>query len=415
MKTKSVLLEPMYDFRLEVPSDVIGRAMTDIRRMNGEFASPIAEGGMSVLTGSVPVACMQNYGREVTSYTRGRGQLFCSWKGYEPCHNEEEVIEAIGYDAESDLDNPTGSVFCTHGAGFAVPWDQVDDYAHVDSGLHLSGEEEDDGTEDGGCDGYAGSRYEGEQTGYSSMVHMDRELEAIFERTYGPVKRRRAFESVGSVSYRSGDASDREDGSGSPASRNASSDRKAEGERSAGRSPSCIPCGEEYLLVDGYNIIFSWEELKELSKVNLEAARGRLQDILSNYQGYRKMTLILVFDAYKVEGGVGEIFKYHNIHVVYTKEAETADQYIEKTVHAMGKGHSVTVATSDALEQVIIMGAGARRMSAQEFLAEVRQTEQEIRREHLHRPAGSKNYLFDGLDDDLANQMERIRLGQEKE
>ena len=381
-KAESILLEPVYDFRLELPGESLGRAMADLQRMGGSFGLPESEGDRSVLTGRVPAAALADYGRQVTAYTGGRGQLSCTLRGYEPCADAEAVIAAIGYDAESDTDNPTGSVFCAHGAGFVVPWDQVDQYAHVDCGRRPG---EGNGAETDGETGSESRPAAAALAGAGLTWKEEEELKAIFERTYGPVKRRDALEETR---------------------------KSCKNENTAGKSRTgSLPAAEEYLLVDGYNIIFAWEELKELAKASLEAARGRLQDILSNYQGYRKMTLILVFDAYKVEGGVGEVLRYHNIHVVYTKEAETADQYIEKTVHRIGRRHAVTVATSDALEQVIILGEGARRISAREFWEEVQGTEQEIRNEHLNRSVGGRNYLFDQMDEGLAEEMERRRLG----
>ncbi len=392
-KARSILLEPVYSFWLRVPSDCLGRAMTDLRRMHGEFGQPDLEEDMAVLTGTVPAACLGDYGRQVAAYSKGRGQLSWELKGYEPCHNAEEVIAAFGYDAEADVDNPAGSVFCSHGTGVLVPWDQVDEMAHM--GLlwgPASGNpsaEEEEGEEEG----------RPSASSYSSMVKMDQELEEIFVRTYGPIRRRRGMFDAPQGEGRSFyDSEEKESVSAA----------RLSGEKK-GKPPKEPP--RRYLLVDGYNIIFSWPELNELSKSSMEAARGRLMDILSNYQGYHKMTLILVFDAYRVEGGVGEVFRYHNIHVVFTKEAETADQYIEKTVHEIGRRHEVTVATSDALEQVIILGEGARRMSAAELYEEIHRTEQEIRREHLDKRSGGRRYLFDEMDDELAGQMERIRLG----
>lgn len=415
MKAHSILLEPVYEFRLEVPTESLGRAMTDIQRMNGSFTSPDMEGDMGVLEGTVPVATMQNYGREVTAYTRGRGQLFCRLKGYQACHNAEEVIAAMGYDPDCDLDNPAGSVFCAHGAGYVVPWELVDSYAHVDSGLRLGNRilwESEDWL------GYPVEEKAPETwQSYDSIVSDAKELEAIFERTYGPIKKKGAFETPeysgtrrwnGSVSDGTGNSrSATRKGGQTEAAREARETYFAKKSSSATRTVR-----EEYLLVDGYNIIHAWEDLRELSQVDMEAARGKLMDVLSDYQGYRKMTLILVFDAYKVEGGVGEVMKYHNIYVVFTKEAETADQYIEKAVHRIGRDHTVTVATSDALEQVIILGAGAIRMSAPELREEIELTRQEIRKEHLKNSPGAKNYLFDHLDEEMARQMEEIRLGR---
>ncbi len=408
-KARSVVLEPVYSFWLRVPSDCLGRAMTDLRRMHGDFGQPEMDQESAVLTGTVPAACLGDYGRQVAAYTRGRGQLSCELKGYERCHNEEEVLAACGYDSEADTDNPTGSVFCSHGAGFLVPWYEVDEMAHMGRLMEREDEaEESAGETEGGTALMP-------ELSYSSMVKMDQELEEIFVRTYGPIRRRRGmFDTTASEGYNGYNPQVEE----APAA--GAEQRKQEGARDLKRSGGRTskgggrPPARQYLLVDGYNIIFSWPELKELAGINMEAARGKLMDILSNYQGYRKMTLILVFDAYRVEGGTGEIFRYHNIHVVFTKEAETADQYIEKTVHEIGRSHEVTVATSDALEQVIILGQGARRMSAAEFYEEIRLTEQEIRREHLGRKASGRRYLFDEIDEELAEQMERIRLGKQE-
>ena len=370
---RSVLLEPVYAFCLEVPSEKIGRAMADIQRMYGAFDPPQTVGEMTVITGKAPVICMRDYAGEVVAYTQGMGRLTCVLKGYEPCHNSDEVIEAVGYDAEGDIENPTGSVFCAHGAGFNVSWDQVKAYMHVESCIKT---ERNDPEKDAAIPERNGSPVRTE-LGFSE----DKELEAIFERTYGPVKRRE------------------------PAGRReiSVSDEK--------KSKAGIP-EERYLLVDGYNIIFSWEELNGLAAVNIGSARNALMDILSNYQGFRKDTLILVFDAYKVEGNPGQVYKYHNIYVVFTKEAETADQYIEKTVHRMGRKYQVTVATSDALEQVIILGQGARRLSAADLKEDVEQASREIREILKERRDRDKNYLLGDLPDDLADLMENIRLGK---
>lgn len=364
-KAKSVLLEPVYEYQLEVPTDQVGRAMADLQRMSAAFDPPKMEQDMAVLTGTAPVAAMRDYPREVVAYTRGCGRLFCTLKGYEPCHNTEEVIAAYGYDSEADTENPTGSVFCSHGAGFYVGWDQVEDYMHTESREKAVEKEK-------------------QRNSYELPPVIDEEeLKAIFERTYGPVKRER----------------------------NVFSKRVQAPETVIRRSKKQVN-EKEYLLVDGYNIIFAWEDLKELSEINIEAARMKLMDILSNYQGYKKQTLILVFDAYKVPGNVGEVQKYHNIHVVYTKEAETADQYIEKTVQEIGKKYHVTVATSDALEQMIILGQGAQRISAKGLLEEILTVNQEIRNEHLNRPQSASHYLFESLPEEMAELMDEVRLGR---
>lgn len=377
-KAQSILLEPYYTFRLEVPTENVGRAMADIQRMNGRFEPPVKEGDMSVLSGSAPVAAMRDYQTEVISYTRGRGRLFCMLKGYSPCANAKEVIEAIGYDSESDLDNPTGSVFCAHGAGYVARWDQVEELMHVDSGWKPQGEKQRQEA------AVSAPHTAGQES--RDFIGDEKELKEIFERTYGPIRRKSAPQrrkiAASPEGYHSGQSTGRK--------------KKAEDE-------------EAYLLVDGYNIIFAWEELKQLAEDNIMSARDRLMDILSDYQGFRKMTLILVFDAYKVEGNPGTIFKYHNIYVVYTKEAETADQYIEKTVHKIGRRHHVTVATSDALEQVIILGQGGHRISAQGLQNEILLAKQELREEHLEKTSKGKRYLFDGASDEMTEYVDRMR------
>ena len=377
-KAQSILLEPYYTFRLEVPTENVGRAMADIQRMNGRFEPPVKEGDMSVLSGSAPVAAMRDYQTEVISYTRGRGRLFCMLKGYSPCANAKEVIEAIGYDSESDLDNPTGSVFCAHGAGYVARWDQVEELMHVDSGWKPQGEKQRQEA------AVSAPHTAGQES--RDIIGDEKELKEIFERTYGPIRRKSAPQrrkiAASPEGYHSGQSTGRK--------------KKAEDE-------------EAYLLVDGYNIIFAWEELKQLAEDNIMSARDRLMDILSDYQGFRKMTLILVFDAYKVEGNPGTIFKYHNIYVVYTKEAETADQYIEKTVHKIGRRHHVTVATSDALEQVIILGQGGHRISAQGLQNEILLAKQELREEHLEKTSKGKRYIFDGASDEMTEYVDRMR------
>ena len=396
-KARNILLEPYYEFRLEVPAEMIGRAMADVQKMQGTFDAPEVEGETAILKGTAAVAQMRDYQKEVVSYTHGTGKLFCSLKGYAPCKNQDEVVQNIGYDPEADLENPTGSVFCAHGAGFVLPWDQVEAYMHLQSGVDMEGLDSKSWYEDvesvqnpgTAVDNANISRNTSGKNGkfsYSGSYEEEEELQAIFERTFGPMKRdRTAFQkktvhsSTPTTRYRAGK-----------------------------------PRQEEYLLVDGYNIIFSWEELNELAKENIHAACDKLMDILSNYQGYRKCTLILVFDAYKVEGHAEEIIPYHNIYVVYTKEAETADQYIEKTVHRIGRQYQVTVATSDGLEQIIIMGQGAHRISAQGLKKEIEDTEKTAREEWHQRRQSSKIYLFDHMSEEMQEQMEKIRLGENK-
>ena len=379
-KAESVLLEPYYEFRIELPSENVGRAMTDIQNRFGKFEAPETLGEMTVLTGIAPVSTLSGYQKDVIAYTGGRGRISLTLKGYDLCHNQEEVVAARGYDSELDLANPTGSVFCAHGAGFVVDWDEVEEYMHMERTLDQTGEE-----------GLAEVTLPKRR--HSSIELTQEELDAIYVRTPDPVKQNHGPVTVCAKEK------DREPGS-------AYTDPKWERRRreKEGR--------QEYLLVDGYNIIFSWEELRELSEKDIGAARGKLADILSNYQGYRKCTLILVYDAYKVEGNPGEVMKYHNIYIVYTKEAETADQYIEKTVRRIAKDAAVTVATSDGMEQVIILGQGANRMSAPGLKEEIERTLAEVRGEHLGKKGSVGNYLFDYLDEETAEEMEKVRLGK---
>lgn len=409
MQCESVLLEPVFSYNLEVPLDQTGRAMSDIQRMCGSFSPPVTLGDTAVLTGSAPVSAMGDYQREVAAYTKGRGRLTCALKGYEPCHNQAEVIAEIGYDPESDTENPSSSVFCAHGAGFLVGWQEVPAYAHVESGRSP-------GQTGGGQDGKDADVAAGEacpkgtarpgkghrdlfvsQTGSVRSDYITQEeIEEIFRRTYGksvqdyaPYRHhQRNTGSAGTAPLggegREGDRSGgsgpcgQETGeSGGPGGQgNCENSRAGEPENGGGKYGAADrkpPAGkrqerlQEVFLVDGYNIIFAWEELRSLAEVNIQSARDRLMDICCNYQGYCGAVLILVYDAYKVKGNPGSVQKYNNIYVVYTKEAETADQYIEKTVHEIGRKRRVTVATSDALEQMIILGDGAVRMSAGGF------------------------------------------------
>ena len=339
MLAKSQLLEPWYAFRLEVPAENIGRAMSDIQRMEGTFDPPESGEETAVLTGFAPVSTIRSYPMEVVSYTRGRGHLSLTLDGYRPCHNAQEVIAAIGYEPEHDLDNPADSVFCAHGAGFVVPWDQVRSHMHVDSGWGKSTRPEQEAAVP-----------QRRAMAYRATLEEDAELLKIFERTYGPIKRDplAAFRPV----------------------------QKRERPDFAAEQWEIAP---EYLLVDGYNIIFAWDELNALSKESLDAARHKLMDILCNYQGFQKCVLILVFDAYRVPGSPGSIEQYHNIHVVYTKEAETADMFIERVTHEIGRNRRVRVATSDGMEQIIILGHGALRVSARMFHEEVQNVEKQIR------------------------------------
>lgn len=391
-KAKSILLEPYYEFRLEVPTQNVGRAMSDIQKMHGDFEHPEADGELSILTGSAPVSLMRGYQTEFLSYTGGRGRMSCSLKGYEPCHNQDEVLAETGYDSEADLENPTGSVFCAHGAGFVVKWNEVEDYMHLELTLEHTDESQ--------IKDFATipNQHISAVSGSGSRIELTQaELDAIYRKTPDPVKR----PSNGRVTVSACSKSPGDDKLSAKGNNKRKDIKQKE-----------VKQRDEYLLVDGYNIIFSWDELKELAEINIESARNKLMDIMSNYQGYKQYNLILVFDAYKVEGNIGEILNYHNIYVVYTKEAETADQYIEKTVHRIGREYDVTVATSDALEQVIIMGQGAQRLSADGLKEEVELMLQEIRSEYLGRTSTERNYLFDYLSDELAKEMEAVRLGK---
>ena len=333
MQAKSLLLEPWYEVRIQLPAAQVGRAISDLQRMGGEFDPPETVGDTAVLQGFAPAAGLQEYPLELAGYTRGQGQITCSPAGYRPCHNAAEVIAARGYEPLRDTENPTDSVFCSHGAGYSVPWDEVPAKAHVDSGLRLRTAAD--------VVPEAPSR----PVRQPMSAADDAELAAIFERTYGPVRRRELFRTQ--------------------------PDKPAEYHYEEQ--------GPEYLLVDGYNIIFAWDELKELARTSLEAARQALADLLCNYQGFRKCAVILVFDAYKVRHGAGDVSRYHNIHVVYTREAETADMYIEKVTYQLAGKRRVRVATSDGAEQLIILGHGAMRVSAKTFHREVELANMEIR------------------------------------
>ena len=332
MQARSVLLEPWYAFRLDVPQTAVGRAMTDLQRMGAELTPPEQNGERAVLTGSAPVAALREYPQEVTAYTHGTGQFTCTPDGYRPCREQDAVVEEIGYDPEADLDNTPDSVFCDHGAGFTVKWHQVPRMMHLPSVLQVEPEE---------------PPMRDLAAEYCSIMATDKELLEIFERTYGPVKRELLH---------------------------AMAPRKKPPQQKSYKG-TARPQGPEYVLVDGYNIIFAWEELKKLSAESLDLAREQLINILRNYQGFRQVPVILVFDAYKVKGNPGSIERMGDFALVYTKEAETADQYIEKVTHELSRKYRVRVATSDGLEQVIILGHGAQRISAEHFQEEVRRTE----------------------------------------
>lgn len=359
MQAANVLLEPFYEFRLEVPQEVIGRAMADMEKRNAKFELSGNKDGFAVLSGSIPAAACQEYQKEVNAYTKGQGRLFTSFYGYFPCHNGEEVIERNGYAPENDTENSADSVFCAHGAGFVVPWDKVGDYMHLESRLEKKTGEEDFTAGFSVQELRPNTREGHNRTGAIGTEEVD----AIIERTFHANKREK-FDSRRKQQWK------HQSTEYAPVQtrqwKEAFQEKK-----------------EEYLLVDGYNIIFAWEELHELAKVNIDGARGKLLDLLCDYQAMKKVHLIVVFDAYRVKGHDTEMTDYHNIHVVYTKEAETADRYIERFAHENGKKYRVTVATSDGVEQVIIRGQGCLLLSAKELLTEVESMRQYLRDEYL--------------------------------
>ena len=340
MQAESLLLEPYYDFRLEVPAECVGRAMTDLQNMGGTVDPPQSVGENTVLTGYAPVRTLRDYFTDVAAYTRGRGQLSCAVRGYETCQNQDEIVALLGYDAERDTDNPASSVFCDHGGSITIPWNEVAQHVHCDSGIHFDKEETDEKSAPPPRRG----------VGAGSAYAADKELQEIFERTYGKVERR-AFEP---------------------------SKKPARTSLADHYDVTIHSEDTEYLLVDGYNIIFAWDELQRLAAQDIAAARGALIDILANYQGFRKCRVIVVFDAYKVKGNPGSVQTVHGIKVVYTKEAETADTYIERATYELRRERRVRVATSDGPEQVIILGHGALRVSARAFHAEVEAAEGQI-------------------------------------
>ena len=392
------LLEPVYAFRLEIPTEMTGRAMNDITRMHGRFAQPEIEGEMSILTGTAPVATMQEYQQDVTAYTRGQGKLSCTLQGYEPCHNEDEVLAASTYDPELDMANPASSVFCAHGAGYIVDWYDVYDLMHVkeDPGCALAGRADvrrNITSEPTEADEDNRKRMARERQDAGAPVYDEKELEDIFVRTYGSNSRENAAYNKAGFNRHNKSVSEADwyvkKAAEHGKSKTAGAQTPSVGSKTADTGiarPGAYrkQKGEkEYLLVDGYNVIFAWDDLKALAAVNIDSARDKLIDVMSNYQGYVGCELILVFDAYKVKQNPGSITKHGNIHVVYTKEAETADMYIEKTTHELGRKYKVTVASSDGLEQLIIMGQGALRMSSRGLREEVERVNQILRNDYL--------------------------------
>ena len=416
MMTESVLLEPFYNFRLEIPQESLGRALTDLQQMGANFTQPDLEDGHSVITGSAPVSRIANYAETLAAYTRGEGQITCTLKGYEPCVNAEEIIAASGYDPELDLRNPTGSVFCAHGAGTPVPWYEVRQRMHVDSGwrdpsdgpgtgMAMLGYDADEGWEEDMSYGSAGRaglragvRREEKPASFSEreakLFAEEDELRRIFERTYGPIKSRFGEEDDTSPL--------RSRAHYKKASRVISADPPDKRSHAAKKISE-----KEYLLIDGYNIIFAWEELRALALQDIMAARDKLIEMIVDFAGFRKEHVILVFDAYKVRGGRGEVMRVGGIDVIYTREAETADLYIEKAAHELSKKYKVTVATSDAVEQVIIYGAGAYRMSAQNLLEELVRTKSMMREYYEKKEEKRAGGLLAGMSEETAQALRK--------
>ena len=368
-EAQSVLLEPYYSFELELPEKMVGRAMTDIEKMHGVCKISKINGETAVLVGSAPVVTMRNYQKEVAAYTKGFGRLFCTLKGYEPCHNAQEVIERIGYDSERDVENPTGSIFCAQGAGFFVSWDKVKEYMHVES--------------------YLKREANGEEVEQSRAVYREEgtisleEIEHIMNRTF--------YANQGKKTAWKRRKTDLE--SYYKTVRQAGVQREAK---------------EEYLLVDGYNIIYAWQELKELADENMDGAKMKLLDALCNYQWFRKCQVIVVFDAYRVEGHREEVIDYYNIHVVYTREAQTADQYIEKFAHDNKKNYNITVATSDGLQQIIVRGEGCALLSARELKAEIIRANEQMSKEFREMQGNDRNYLSESLSNEVKQHIEGL-------
>ncbi|MCI9092495.1 MAG: GTP-binding protein [Coprobacillus sp.] len=344
--TESILLEPYFQFRLEVPQEYLSRAIFDIENMKGHFTISTTLENIAVVEGQAPVRKMKNYQKEVVSYTKGQGKLYCSLRGYQQCEDQDEVIASMQYDSEKDIHNPTGSIFCSHGAGFYVKWNDVKEYMHIDSEWNKQSQQY-------------------QHVKYSTSLNEEQELEDIFTRTYGTVKRRLSD----SFDYK----------------------------KELDSQVKIVQPLPECLLVDGYNVIYSWPELKDLAKNHLDTARTRLIDILGNYQGYKQCLLIIVFDAYKVKGNLGTVEQLHNVHIVYTKEAQTADMYIEHVTHQLSQKYNVVVATSDALEQMIVIGRGARRMSSRELKLEVESLVKTKKEEFERKQEKNHNLLLEDI------------------
>lgn len=378
MQAESMLLEPYYEFALEIPAQMTGRAMTDLERMQAKISAPEMEGDTALLRGQAPAACLQDYQIEVTAYTKGQGHLVCLPAGYAPCHDQQEVIGRIGYDPEADAANPSSSVFCAHGAGFLVPWYEAPAYMHVESGMK-------------------------EKTTMEEQIRRLQEAgkERAADRAIGTEEIDAILAGASHANSRPERGGRKWNAKGKAVPAKTLEYREESTKKAAKPGLRKI----EYLLVDGYNIIFAWEELQELAKVSIDGARGRLLDILCNYQGMRGMEVIAVFDAYRVKGHDTEMFDYHNIHVVYTKEAETADQYIERFSHENGKKYDITVATSDGLEQIIIRGQGCRLLSARDLKKEIDYYSQNMREDYLERQSCGKRYMLEGMEERLRENL----------
>ncbi len=372
MEAESVLLEPYYAFQLELPEGLVGRAMTDVENMHGTCEISHTDGETATITGRAPVATMRNYQKEVIAYSKGQGLLFLNLEGYDTCHNAAEIIERMAYEPERDIQNPMGSVFCTHGSGFSVPWDEVKAHMHVEG--YLKPPKPD-------LEVTAKEAPVQSETEWLSLDEINQIINSTYNANQGrkstwkkPKKRAETFyESKG---------------------------------RPTIRKPK--ETTEEYLLVDGYNIIFAWPDLKALAENNMDAARMKLVDILSNYQGIRKCHIIAVFDAYRIEGRRESIEAYHNIHVVFTGEAQTADHYIEKFAHTNQNKYHITVATSDGLQQVIIRGAGCALLSARELMAEIKLQNERLKADYLNQSDADRTSLEETLSLDEKEKMKRL-------
>ncbi len=435
MMAENILLEPVYSYRMELPSENLGRAMNDVERMGGSMDTPGSNGVEAILTGTAPASEMMNYQQELTSYTGGKGRISFELKGYEPCHNAAEIIESIGYDPERDISDPASSVFCSHGVGTVIPWDMVREYMHTDSGWRpglvrtengwkqAGGEDTDKNAENQASFAAASIKMQRKKKQEDAMSFSEREakrgiaeneLKEIFERTYRksdkePSQKRRR---ISSDSYDDSWRDYKKNRNAGPGTgNNAGTAVRGSNTRAVKKKNNGEP-RKEYLLVDGYNIIFAWDELRELASRNIDSARDKLLDLMSDHQGNTGCTLIVVFDAYKVAGGSRRIYKYQNINVVYTGEAETADAYIEKTVHDIGHRHNVTVATSDGLEQMIILGEGAVRLSARELKLSMEEAKKQVREELDAKHSGRFNSLLDSAPEDVSRKLENVRRGK---